>query len=208
MNSIKYKVLEFFIIFIIIPISFAVSYELWIKIALGIFGFFYVIYVLLCVENQKFKISKKLKWKQFFKHTFFKLVLIAVITIIFVWKTDSASLFSVVLNNPVKWVALLFVYSFFSVYPQELIYRTFFFNRYASLLKQESLLIFINALAFSLAHLFFGSILVLLFTFFGGILFAYTYTKTESTLLVSIEHAIYGCWLFTVGMGRMLGFPN
>jgi len=27
-------------------------------------------------------------------------------------------------------------------------------------------------------------------------------------LLVSIEHAIYGCWLFTVGMGSMLGFPS
>jgi membrane protease YdiL (CAAX protease family) len=49
---------------------------------------------------------------------------------------------------------------------------------------------------------------VLAFTFIGGILFAYTYQKTKSTLLVSIEHAIYGCWLFTVGMGTMLGFPS
>jgi hypothetical protein len=26
--------------------------------------------------------------------------------------------------------------------------------------------------------------------------------------LVSIEHAIYGNWLFTVGMGQMLAFPG
>jgi hypothetical protein len=26
--------------------------------------------------------------------------------------------------------------------------------------------------------------------------------------LVSIEHAIYGNWLFTVGMGEMLAFPD
>ena len=45
-------------------------------------------------------------------------------------------------------------------------------------------------------------------TFLGGLIFAITYYKTKSTLLVSIEHAIYGCWLFTVGMGDMLGFPS
>jgi membrane protease YdiL (CAAX protease family) len=59
-----------------------------------------------------------------------------------------------------------------------------------------------------LAHLFFKNTLVIVLTFLGGILFAITYHKTNSTLLVSIEHAIYGCWLFTVGMGSMLGFPT
>jgi len=48
----------------------------------------------------------------------------------------------------------------------------------------------------------------MILTFVGGILFALTFQKTKSTLLVSIEHAIYGCWLFTVGMGEMLGFPS
>ena len=111
------------------------------------------------------------------------------------------------LNKPIKWLVLLFVYSFFSVYPQELVYRTFFFKRYDGLFKNEALFIFVNAILFSLAHLFFGSTLVLILTFLGGFLFAYTYKKTQSTLLVSIEHALYGCWLFTVGMGEMLGFP-
>jgi membrane protease YdiL (CAAX protease family) len=103
---------------------------------------------------------------------------------------------------------ILIFYTFFSVYPQELIYRTFFFQRYQSLLKNESLFILINAVVFSLAHIFFKNTLVLFSTFIGGIIFAYTYKKTKSTLLVSIEHAIYGCWLFTVGMGNMLGFPS
>tara|TARA_R110002126_G_scaffold76753_3_gene191513 strand:+ start:7176 stop:7802 length:627 start_codon:yes stop_codon:yes gene_type:complete len=207
MNSIKYKGLEFFVIFILIPTSFTLNYSFWVKLGVGFFGFIYVIYVLLKIENQKFEISKYLDWKFFWKSTIIKLVLIAIITIGFVWITDSASLFSVMLNKPIKWLVLLFVYSFFSVYPQELIYRTFFFKRYAGLFKNEGLLIFVNAIFFSLAHLFFGSVLVLVLTFLGGLLFAYTYKKTQSTLLVSIEHAIYGCWLFTVGMGEMLGFP-
>ena len=207
MNSIIYKGLEFFIIFILIPTSFALSFSPWVKLSVGLFGFIYVIYVLLKVEHQKFKISKNLDWNLFWKSTFLKLVLIAIITTLFVWITDSASLYSVMLNKPIKWLVLLFVYSFFSVYPQELVYRTFFFKRYDGLFKNEALFIFVNAILFSLAHLFFGSTLVLILTFLGGFLFAYTYKKTQSTLLVSIEHALYGCWLFTVGMGEMLGFP-
>jgi membrane protease YdiL (CAAX protease family) len=70
------------------------------------------------------------------------------------------------------------------------------------------LFILINAGLFSLAHLFFRNALVMLLTFLGGILFALTFKKTKSTLLVSIEHSIYGCWLFTVGMGEILGFPQ
>jgi membrane protease YdiL (CAAX protease family) len=61
---------------------------------------------------------------------------------------------------------------------------------------------------FSLGHIFFKNALVMVLTFLGGILFALTFNKTKSTLLVSIEHAIYGSWLFTVGMGSMLGFPS
>lgn len=207
MNSIKYKCFEFFIIFIVVPTSFAIHYSPFIKLGIGFFGFIYVVYVLLKTENMKFNISKDLEWKPFWKSTVIKLIIITIITTLFVWITDITSLFNVVLNKPLKWFVLLFVYSFFSVYPQELIYRTFFFKRYGVLFKNEGLLIFVNAILFSLAHLFFGSTLVLVLTFLGGLLFAYTYKKTQSTLLVSIEHAIYGCWLLTVGMGGMLGFP-
>ena len=70
------------------------------------------------------------------------------------------------------------------------------------------LFLMVNAAVFSLAHIFFKNTLVMLLTFVGGLLFALTFKKTKSTLLVTIEHAIYGCWLFTVGMGEMLGFPS
>ena len=74
--------------------------------------------------------------------------------------------------------------------------------------KNELLFLFVNAILFSLAHMFFKNSLVIILTFFGGLLFAFTFNNTKSTLLVSIEHAIYGSWLFTVGMGAMLGFPT
>ena len=207
MNSVLYKSIEFFVIFILIPISFAISYSSWIKLAIGFIGFLYIIYVLLKIEKEKFRIAKNLNWKLFFKQTLFKFIGIVCVTALFVWFTNKEALFNVLLNKPKLWLFILFIYSFFSVYPQELIFRTFYFKRYHSFFKNNNLSIFVNAIVFSLGHIFFRNSLVLVLTFLGGLLFAITYNKTRSTLLVSIEHAIYGCWLFTVGMGYMLGFP-
>ena len=208
MESTPYKFTELLLIFILIPISYTFNYSPILKLIIGVFGFSYIIYVLFKVEKVKFRILKNINWKNFWKSTFIKLLIIAVATSSFVWLTDSESLFAVMLNKPKMWILILFFYSFFSVYPQELIYRTFFFKRYKSLFKNDILFITINAVLFSLAHLFFKNTIVLFITFIGGILFAFTYKKTKSTLLVSIEHAVYGCWLFTVGMGTILGFPS
>ncbi|ARV15333.1 CPBP family intramembrane glutamic endopeptidase [Polaribacter sp. SA4-12] len=208
MQSIRYKFIELILIFIVIPVSYTFDFSPILKLIIGVLGFIYVTYILLKVEKNKFSINKNLNWKKFWKSTFIKFLIITLITSLFVWFTDSKSLFIVVLNKPKLWILILLFYSLFSVYPQELIYRTFFFQRYKNLFKNEFVFILINAALFSLAHIFFKSSLVLVLTFIGGILFAYTFKKTKSTLLVSIEHAIYGCWLFTVGMGTMLGFPS
>ena len=208
MNTTSYKLSEFFILFIVFPISVTIDFPVWIKFMVGLLGFCYVIYLLLKVENIQIKVKASLNWKSFWLTTFLKFIFIALVTFIYVWFTDKAQLFNVVLNKPLLWVIILFVYSVFSVYPQELIYRTFFFKRYRPLVKNEYLFVFINAVVFSLGHIFFNNLLVFVLTFFGGFLFAFTFSKTKSTLLVSIEHAFYGCWLFTVGMGSMLGFPS
>ena len=207
MKSIPYKIIEFLIVFVLLPVSFALEYPFKIKMVIGVFGFFYIIFVLLKVERKKNKIEPNLNFKVFIKQTILKLLTIAFVTTLFVWFTNKELLFNVLLNKPKLWLVILFVYSFFSVYPQELIYRTFYFQRYKTLFENQNLFILINAIVFSLAHLLFKNTLVLILTFVGGLLFAFTYNKTKSTVLVSIEHAIYGCWLFTVGMGDMLGFP-
>jgi len=208
MQSIRYRLIEFFAIFIITPISFALSFPVWVKMAIGITGFAYVVYVLLKVEHNKFKLRDHINWIQFWQRTAIKFMVIAMVTAVYMYVVDDKNLFIVVKTKPNLWVMILFIYSFFSVYPQELIYRTFFFQRYESLFRSHTLFILVNAAVFSLAHIFFKNTLVMFLTFVGGILFALTFKKTKSTLLVSIEHALYGCWLFTVGMGSMLGFPS
>lgn len=207
MKSVLYRRIEFFIIFIAIPLSFTIPYSQWIKLIVGVLGFIYIVFVLLKIEGEALKIAKHLKWKLFFRQTTIKLLGIVFVTILFVWFTNKEALFNVLINKPKLWGFIVFVYSVFSVYPQELIYRTFYFKRYSSFFNNESMLIFINAMVFSLGHIFFKNALVFVLTFIGGLLFATTFIKTKSTLLVTIEHAIYGCWLFTVGMGNMLGFP-
>lgn len=208
MKSANYKLTEFFIIFIVVPICMALNFSIWMKLGIGITGFVYIIFVLLKVEGSRFKSNRNFNWKLFWKQTLVKLIGIAIITTVYMLFSDIENLFVVVLNKPLKWLMLLFFYSFFSVYPQELIYRTFYFRRYEALFSNQNLFLLVNAIVFSLAHLFFKNSLVIVLTFIGGLLFALTYKRTKSTLLVSIEHAIYGCWLFTVGMGEMLGFPS
>jgi membrane protease YdiL (CAAX protease family) len=208
MKSVTYKLIELCILFIVLPVSFVLNYAILLKFIFGLLGFGYIIYVLLKIEKITFKIAPNLNWKQFLKITGVKFSVIAIVTTIYVIVFDTENLFVVVLNKPQLWMIILFIYSILSVYPQELIYRTFFFKRYQSMILNPKLFLFLNAIVFSLAHLFFKNTLVIVLTFLGGILFALTFKKTKSTLLVSIEHAVYGCWLFTVGMGSMLGFPS
>jgi hypothetical protein len=40
-----------------------------------------------------------------------------------------------------------------------------------------------------------------LLTLIGGWFFAETYARTRSMRLVWLEHALYGCLVFTIGLG-------
>lgn len=208
MKSRLYISLELFILFVLLPVSLILPFYILLKVVVVLFGFIYILIVMLRVEKVSFKINKGLDWKLFWKRIFLLFIGVSLITTSYVCFIDSSKLFCVPLHKPLLWVVILLVYTFLSVWPQELIYRTFFFARCERLFYNKKLLIFINAIIFSLAHIFFKNMLVLILTFVGGILFGYTYLRTRSTLMASIEHAIYGNWLFTVGMGEMLAFPG
>ena len=208
MKSNLYKILELFILFVLLPVSLALPFDFKIKGMLILIGFIYLLFVMLRIERVSFKINKGLDWNLFWKRILLLFIGIALVTTCYVYFVDASKLFCVPINKPRLWIIILLVYTFLSVWPQELIYRTFFYTRYERLFKNKKLLIFVNAILFSLAHIFFRNTLVVVLTFIGGLLFGITYLKTKSTLLVSIEHAIYGNWLFTVGMGQMLAFPG
>ena len=111
MSSAFFKLSEFFLIFIIIPIAFALDFNVWVKLILGLFGFIYIIVLLVKVEKLSFDIAPNLNWKSFFKRVFIKLMVIAVVTSLYVFITDKESLFNVVIAKPKLWVVILIVYS-------------------------------------------------------------------------------------------------
>lgn len=208
MNPQKTLVTEFVLLFILLPLSFLLDYSVFVKVGLTLIGFGYVIYVLKRDSKLSFKLSNELEWSSFWKSVLTRFLIFVLVSVFYVWYVDSRLLFCVPMNKTGLWVSILFVYSLLSVWPQEIIYRTFFFTRYETLFSQRVVLVLVNAFVFSLAHLFFLNTLVLILTFVGGILFSLTYHKIRSTVMVSIEHALYGNWLFTVGMGDMLAFPG
>lgn len=208
MDTNIYKGFELFFLFIVLPITFLLESHFLFKVIPTLIGFVYILVLLRRKGFLKLRLPNKEYWNPFWKEVGVKLVVIIVVTGVYVFFIAPDKLFSVLIKRPQLWGLILFIYTFLSVWPQEIIYRTFFYERYEGLIKNKWLFIFINAVLFSLAHLFLGSFLVQLLTFIGGILFAFTYQKTRSTTLVSIEHAIYGNWLFTVGMGEMLAFPG
>ena len=100
------------------------------------------------------------------------------------------------------WLLVMALYPLISVSTQELIYRVFYFHRYAPLFNgSRSLAILLNAALFGYAHIIFLNWPSVVLSFFGGLLFAWRYVRTGSYWAVVLEHALYGDLLFTAGLG-------
>lgn len=132
----------------------------------------------------------------------------AIVSTVAVALLDPERLFSVVRTDPGLWLMMLVVYCLFSVYPQTLVFRGFFFERYRPLFRDNRVLLLVSAAVFAWAHTIIAHPLVFVLTFCGGILFGRTWLKSRSALAVSVEHALYGFWLFTVGLGGYFAFPG
>ncbi len=111
-------------------------------------------------------------------------------------------LFSFVRTRPAFWALVMVLYPILSVYPQSIIYRAFLMHRYAPFVHSPWMLIVLSATTFAWMHLIFRNPMAIAFTLIGGLLFAWRYNATGSLFTSSLEHALYGCWLFTVGLGQ------
>ena len=111
-------------------------------------------------------------------------------------------LFSFLKRAPGFWALVMILYPLVSVYPQELIYRAFFFHRYQPLFGSGIAMILASALAFGFLHIIFGNWLAVILCIVGGFLFSLTYQHSGSLLLACLDHAIFGNFIFTIGLGR------
>jgi hypothetical protein len=105
-------------------------------------------------------------------------------------------------HEPRLWLAGLALYPLLSAWPQEVIFRLFFFHRYAPLFGSGSWLVAANAVAFGFLHAIYPNSLAPLLSVPAGVLLALTFRRTRTMGPVWLEHSIYGVLLFTLGLGE------
>ncbi len=110
-------------------------------------------------------------------------------------------LFNFVRERPAFWALVMVLYPILSVYPQGVVYRAFLFQRYQSLFPNTYVLVLVSALAFSFVHIIFRNEIAVGFTLIGGLFFAWHYAESNSLFASAAEHALYGCLMFTIGLG-------
>lgn len=106
------------------------------------------------------------------------------------------------------WLLILVAYPLLSVQAQEVVYRVFYFHRYAVLFRSRPVLgLLLNGLLFAHGHIIFGNWLAILLSFGGGVLFSWRYRRSGSYWAVVLEHSLYGCLIFTIGLGQFFHTP-
>ena len=111
-------------------------------------------------------------------------------------------LFSLIRRSPGLWALIFLLYPLLSVYPQELLYRAFFLHRYQPLFGRGWGMLLASAMAFGFVHIIFRNSLAVALCMIGGFLFSLTYQASGSLLLACLAHAIFGNFIFTIGLGQ------
>ncbi len=138
------------------------------------------------------------------KQTLFMLgrfAFMAMLIVLFTLFHDPGRFLTFPRTTPVLWLIVMVVYPLFSVFPQGIIFRAFFFHRYKCLFGKGWGMIGASGIMFCFAHIIFLNPVALLLTLVGGIMFAHTYLTSKSLWFSSLEHALYGNFVFTIGLG-------
>ncbi len=165
---------------------------------MGISVYFYLIY------DPAFDRNTFLNWKQGRAELGKILIMFsisAMVMVTLIWIIDSSKIFLLLRTNPWLLLMISIFYPLFSVIPQGLAYRSMFFHRYGDLFPGNTLKIIISAAVFAFAHILYKNWMVLVLSFAAGLIFSYRYYKTKSLAISVLEHALYGVWLFTCGLG-------
>ncbi|MFA8343869.1 MAG: CPBP family intramembrane glutamic endopeptidase [Rhodothermaceae bacterium] len=136
-----------------------------------------------------------------FKIILYRFLAGSAILLIFMFFLIPELLFDFPLNYTSLWIAVLFIYPLLSVYPQEIIFRTYIFHRYSDLFSNRQTFLIFNAVLFGFAHIVYGNWIAVVLSSIGGYFFATTYDSTESTIITAIEHGFWGDLIFTAGLG-------
>ncbi len=197
------RLFECLLIFILLPLAIA-----WLKPR----GWVYIIlWVLMafCAQSLQYQYHWKFKedwnWKGFtwpvLRRILLRFIPLALALLWFTWTTIPGELFSLPRDSMLKWATIMLLYPPLSILPQEVIYRSFFLRRYTPLVRKPEHVRLLCALAFGWMHIIMRNWPAVVFTIIGGVLFADTYQRSKSLAAVCFEHMLYGCYVFTIGLG-------
>lgn len=158
-----------------------------------------MLYALFILRRDGVKVSLRIAKKEWIK-IFRRFLLLGALLTLFVRLVYPELFFAFVLERPKIWLLVILLYPLFSVLAQEVVFRAFFVHRFGQRAEPRTLIV-VNALLFAYIHAVFGNVVAVVFSFLGGLLFMSTYLKTRSVGASSIEHALYGDLVFTLGIG-------
>jgi membrane protease YdiL (CAAX protease family) len=168
----------------------------------------FLVYLVILIKDKKFNrkifgLNSFRNWTQMIVRVAAFFLLSVTVVIIFI----PEKLFFIPRTNPLLFILIFIFYPLWSAYPQELIYRAYFYHRFSSVFNNERLSAIINALLFSFSHIIFNNWVAVCLTFFGSLLFTYIYKKSNSLMVTFIEHALYGNIIFAIGLGEYFYLP-
>ena len=117
------------------------------------------------------------------------------------WKLPPEHFLRLPLHNPQLFLWICIFYPPLSALPQEILCRSYFFRRYAPIFPGRQAMLLASALAFGWMHIILQNWVAVCFSVLGGWLFSDTYHRTRSLAAVFAEHALYGCYIFALGLG-------
>ncbi|MDE2492135.1 MAG: CPBP family intramembrane metalloprotease [Elusimicrobia bacterium] len=128
------------------------------------------------------------------------LPLAALLTLIFRLAAPAAA-FAFARRHPLQWLAFAVFAPVVPAYPEEVLFRVFFFRRYGGLFKDPRARVAASAVTFALAHLYLANAWAVGLAFLGGLLFGGTYERSRSAALTSLEHGLWAAAIFLIGFG-------
>jgi len=202
---------EFALLFVGVPIAFATR-SLPVPIIPAMLGIAMVCTIYLAADRT-FSLRRSLNVDRLRYHlrpilgTF---ALLAPLMAALLWSLAPDAMFVLPREKTVLWGAIMCLYPLLSVLPQTVIWRVFLLHRYRSLIGTGWPAVVAATVCFSFAHIYFLNAVALLVTAVGGLMFVLSYIRSGSLVVTAMEHALYGCWAFTVGYGRFLygGSPD
>ncbi|HVD97710.1 MAG TPA: CPBP family intramembrane glutamic endopeptidase [Cytophagaceae bacterium] len=191
----EYQAVELLVLFILMPLLYLFDLIPVHKFIPLLLLFLYCIFVLGIHKR-----LKQINWKlqAHWKHIGTRFAGVTLVVFLFILLTSHPLLAD--LQAQKRLLLMIIIYPFLSAFPQELIFREFFFFRYTTLFKNQKSLLVSNVLLFSFAHIFFYNWIILVFTLVAGSIFASTYLKTKSLLVVTLEHTVYGLMILFSGL--------